>query len=458
MLALSGYAMLVGAGAYLIGELASDSAKTAAVAIDVAITQSAEVAIGANETDWALPRALRSGSKIEVGAAVDSTSFPHARPAPRIVEQVEAEQLAQMKQQVSERVSEEGSAPWFSGETQTYRTMCVRLCDGAYFQVSYSTTRDRFQHDETVCAARCGAPTKLFVQRNPGGSPETMQDRSGRSYMVLPTAFQFRREAVSGCSCRAEAWEQASKDRHRLYALEQQQAEGRVVDVAELSRLRRQVTTAAASPVEVAVLSSASASEGTQQPATVSVHEPARGNGNQPAAPTSAPLPGTPTSAPITTAALPTSGSVLDADLILTQRDSAAVGTPAGSQVRGEAAALKKTGDRRVKNAKSSMSRKSENPNKTAPTKIMEPTGDANSDVVVVGDTAAKIETTGKFAKLSKSDRAGKQTAPGAARVEQAQRRLPLHVVEKPIWGVGRNARHVPRGNSAFDTFARNFY
>ena len=30
--------------------------------------------------------------------------------------------------------------------------------------------------------------------------------------------------------------------------------------------------------------------------------------------------------------------------------------------------------------------------------------------------------------------------------------------MEKPIWGVGRNARGTPRGGSAYDTFARNFY
>ena len=35
----------------------------------------------------------------------------------------------------------------------TYRTMCVRLCDGYYFPISFSTTSERFPEDAQNCTA-----------------------------------------------------------------------------------------------------------------------------------------------------------------------------------------------------------------------------------------------------------------------------------------------------------------
>src|SRR3954469_12032226 len=39
----------------------------------------------------------------------------------------------------------------------TFRTVCVRTCDGAYFPISFATTPGRFQDDEKSCKALCPA-------------------------------------------------------------------------------------------------------------------------------------------------------------------------------------------------------------------------------------------------------------------------------------------------------------
>src|SRR6476659_6360647 len=51
----------------------------------------------------------------------------------------------------------------------TFRTVCVRTCDGAYFPVSFATVQARFQDDERTCKALCPATeANLFAYRNPG--------------------------------------------------------------------------------------------------------------------------------------------------------------------------------------------------------------------------------------------------------------------------------------------------
>jgi hypothetical protein len=49
----------------------------------------------------------------------------------------------------------------------TYRTLCVRLCDGFYFPISYSTLRERFVADAKQCEQRCPSRSRLFVHPQP---------------------------------------------------------------------------------------------------------------------------------------------------------------------------------------------------------------------------------------------------------------------------------------------------
>lgn len=91
----------------------------------------------------------------------------------------------------------------------TVRTLCVRTCDGFYFPVSFSTTKDRFPKDAAACTAMCpGAEAKLYYHSIPDEEPEQMVDVDGAPYMSLPTAFKYRvngARSTPGCSCQAAA-------------------------------------------------------------------------------------------------------------------------------------------------------------------------------------------------------------------------------------------------------------
>ena len=86
----------------------------------------------------------------------------------------------------------------------TYRTLCVRSCDGYYFPVSFSALPSRFAQDLRKCQSRCAAPAELFVYRNPGEEPEQMVSADGRrAYSDQPNAWRYRKEYIKGCSCKA---------------------------------------------------------------------------------------------------------------------------------------------------------------------------------------------------------------------------------------------------------------
>lgn len=83
-----------------------------------------------------------------------------------------------------------------------YRTVCVRLCDGFYFPIHYSTYGSQAGQDAQRCQASCAAPAELYVYRNPGQEIEQAISLSGSPYMDLPVALRYRQEFVKGCSCK----------------------------------------------------------------------------------------------------------------------------------------------------------------------------------------------------------------------------------------------------------------
>lgn len=103
-------------------------------------------------------------------------------------------------------------------KAETYRTLCVRLCDGFYFPISFSTLRGRFAVDAKQCEQSCPTRSRLFVHRNPGQDVDDMVDLDGRPYRSLPTAFLHRAQYVADCTCRGNPWDEASVARHRAYA------------------------------------------------------------------------------------------------------------------------------------------------------------------------------------------------------------------------------------------------
>ena len=85
----------------------------------------------------------------------------------------------------------------------TYRTLCVRTCDGYYFPISFSTTREQFGADAQTCSAMCpAADSQLFYYPNPNGGPSDMVSLTGTNYTSLTTAFQYRTSLSPSCSCR----------------------------------------------------------------------------------------------------------------------------------------------------------------------------------------------------------------------------------------------------------------
>ena len=87
----------------------------------------------------------------------------------------------------------------------TFRTVCVRLCDGAFFPVSFSTLPNSFDRDQDLCQQKCAAPAELYYHsQNPGqGIEHAISHKTRQPYTTLRTAFRFRKEFVGGCSCKA---------------------------------------------------------------------------------------------------------------------------------------------------------------------------------------------------------------------------------------------------------------
>jgi Protein of unknown function (DUF2865) len=99
-----------------------------------------------------------------------------------------------------------------SSSGSTFKTVCVRTCDGYYFPISYATVVSRFGEDERTCKRLCpAADVVLYTHRNPGEEIEQAVSIGGRPYTELPTAFKYRQEYNSACSCRAagQSWADA---------------------------------------------------------------------------------------------------------------------------------------------------------------------------------------------------------------------------------------------------------
>jgi Protein of unknown function (DUF2865) len=107
----------------------------------------------------------------------------------------------------------------------TFRTVCVRSCDGAYFPISFSTVPARFPDDERTCKALCpAAEANLFTYRNPGEDINQAVSINGQPYTSSPNAFRYRQEFNPSCSCKAagQTWSDALKSIDDKAAAEQQ--------------------------------------------------------------------------------------------------------------------------------------------------------------------------------------------------------------------------------------------
>ncbi len=113
---------------------------------------------------------------------------------------------------------------YWQEDVGTYRTLCVRLCDGFYFPISDNARRGQLYRDSRACMQRCDGDARLFYYPTDGGSPETMVDLRGRSYKSLPNAFRYRKALVAACTCQPAPWSAEAAARHEGYAAEAAQS------------------------------------------------------------------------------------------------------------------------------------------------------------------------------------------------------------------------------------------
>src|ERR1700716_709835 len=110
-------------------------------------------------------------------------------------------------------------------QSGTYRTVCVRTCDGGYFPISFATYPARFPDDEKTCKALCpAAEATLFPYRNPVEDINQAVSINGQPYSASPNAFRYRQEFNPSCSCKAagQTWSAALKSIDDKAAAEQQ--------------------------------------------------------------------------------------------------------------------------------------------------------------------------------------------------------------------------------------------
>jgi hypothetical protein len=110
-------------------------------------------------------------------------------------------------------------------QSGTFRTVCVRSCDGGYFPISFATVPARFPDDERTCKNLCpAAEATLFTYRNPGEDINQAVSINGQPYSSSPNAFRYRQEFNPSCSCKAagQTWSDALKSIDDKAAAEQQ--------------------------------------------------------------------------------------------------------------------------------------------------------------------------------------------------------------------------------------------
>jgi hypothetical protein len=108
----------------------------------------------------------------------------------------------------------------------SYKTLCVRKCDGFYYPMGTGVTQASFAGQAELCRAACpGADAELFIQQ-PNGDIAGAVSLDGTTYSSLPNAFRYRQTYDATCACRnqGQSWSQALAEAEKMLA-------GRATDV-----------------------------------------------------------------------------------------------------------------------------------------------------------------------------------------------------------------------------------
>ncbi len=104
----------------------------------------------------------------------------------------------------------------------TFRTVCVRLCDGYYWPISSAAPEDALDRDSKICEQSCSTPALLYFYPGLNGQPEDMVNLKGEPYARLSKAFAYRTTYDPSCKCKPHPWEPDAIAEHARYAREAQ--------------------------------------------------------------------------------------------------------------------------------------------------------------------------------------------------------------------------------------------
>lgn len=143
-------------------------------------------------------------------------------------------------------------ADWYQPKLKSFRTVCVRLCDGALTPISFATTRDRLALDALRCRKSCNSPSKLYIQKNPATDSEALVDLDGKPYAELSTAFKFRTNYDDACTCRPHAWQRTAQARHKIHEIQARSRSGHQVARGRLAAIKTAVAKSSGQSVAAA--------------------------------------------------------------------------------------------------------------------------------------------------------------------------------------------------------------
>lgn len=100
---------------------------------------------------------------------------------------------------------------------RAYRTICVRVCDGYYFPLSNTSSRQRFSQDAQKCMGQYGpGQAELFYHPFPHGDASQAVSLNGQRYFDQPYAFAYRSNYIPQCATQLQAGLSALHE--RVYA------------------------------------------------------------------------------------------------------------------------------------------------------------------------------------------------------------------------------------------------
>lgn len=128
------------------------------------------------------------------------------------------------------------------------KAVCVRLCDGSFFPVSYTALSHDAQELGDMCHALCPSTETAVYSYSIYGDIGTAVTADGSSYADLPNAFRYTKSYDAACTCRpsGRSWVQTLAEAESLLAKHKNDVIVTPEKSAELARPLGQRTAAGA--------------------------------------------------------------------------------------------------------------------------------------------------------------------------------------------------------------------